>query len=368
MLERLASRGDAEASRKLASLIELSERLCSTLELEEVLHLVCVQVVRIADLKMSWVGLVEEGSFKLRQVAAYGSEEGVLSLIKVTWDDLPYGQGPTGKAIKTRRLVVQQRIDTDPRYAQWRERILERGYRSAVAIPLLFAGEVLGAINVYSEKPAPFAPADRAMLMTFANYAAIGIRNAKLCQRLKESQMAVAAAFVKSLEAREIYSAGHTDRVRHWAASIATQLGLSQEEAHELDLASQLHDIGKVAIPDGILMKPGPLTAGEMAVVKEHPVKAAEMIQALALPPGVPAIIRSHHERWDGAGYPDGLAGEEIPPGARIIAVADGYDAITSFRFYRPARSHDQAVQILQEGAGTQWDPTIVREAVKVLG
>ena len=161
------------------------------------------------------------------------------------------------------------------------------------------------------------------------------------------------------LEARDAYTHGHTRRVTRHAERIARSLGLSDDDVAEVRVAAALHDVGKVNTPREVLTKPGRLTDQEFEVVKRHPVDGAKLVEALG-DPNITAMVRHHHERLDGNGYPDGLAGDAIPLGARIIAVADTFDAITSSRPYRSASQHKEALDVLAKEAGTQLDPAAV--------
>jgi diguanylate cyclase (GGDEF)-like protein/putative nucleotidyltransferase with HDIG domain len=168
-----------------------------------------------------------------------------------------------------------------------------------------------------------------------------------------------AASLAKAVDARDAYTGSHSERVSDLAAKIAARLGIDQEQIELTRLAASLHDLGKLAIPEEILRKPGSLTESERLVLERHPQIGHRMLESLGVDP-VADCVRHHHERWDGAGYPDGLAGDEIPLGARIIFVADAYDAMTSDRVYRTRLSTHEALAELSRCAGTQFDPEIV--------
>jgi diguanylate cyclase (GGDEF)-like protein/putative nucleotidyltransferase with HDIG domain len=168
-----------------------------------------------------------------------------------------------------------------------------------------------------------------------------------------------AASLAKAVDARDTYTGSHSERVAELSARVANRLGLDAEQVELTRLAGSLHDLGKLAIPEEILRKPGELTDSERLVLERHPQIGFRMLDSLGVDP-VADIVLHHHERWDGAGYPNGLRGEDIPFGARIIFVADAYDAITSHRVYSPARSSGVALAELERCAGTQFDPAIV--------
>jgi putative nucleotidyltransferase with HDIG domain len=179
-------------------------------------------------------------------------------------------------------------------------------------------------------------------------------------QQLTRSYMATVRVLSNAVEARDAYTGKHAERVAAYGIAIARALGLPRLEAPEIQFGFLLHDIGKVAVPDSILYKPGPLTDEERALMARHPVVGSEIVSGIEFLAEAAKVVRSHHERWDGTGYPDGLAGEQIPVAARVFAVADVLDALTTDRPYRPRMPLGQARQIIVEGSGTHFDPRVV--------
>lgn len=178
--------------------------------------------------------------------------------------------------------------------------------------------------------------------------------------RVEENLPAI-AALVNATEARDPYTRGHSERVARYATLLAREVGMSEEEIRILWLAGLLHDIGKIGVRDAILYKPGPLNEEEYRRVQDHPVLAAQILHPIPGLRKVVPLVLHHHEHYDGSGYPDGLAGEEIPLGARILAVVDGFEAMTSVRAYRPAFSPEEALERLEQNSGTQYDPDLVQ-------
>jgi putative nucleotidyltransferase with HDIG domain len=181
-------------------------------------------------------------------------------------------------------------------------------------------------------------------------------------QRARErSYVEAVGAVVTAADARDHETTGHSFRVALYAMALGRSLGLPPDQLKAIEWGALLHDVGKMAVPDGVLRKPGPLTVNEWHIMKQHPTWGFDMLAEVSfLQPAAVDVVYSHHERWDGQGYPRGLAGEQIPLLARIFAVADTYDAITSDRPYRRARAHLAAITELRRVAGQQLDPTVV--------
>jgi ribonuclease P protein subunit RPR2 len=179
-------------------------------------------------------------------------------------------------------------------------------------------------------------------------------------QQLQESYKATVRALSNAVEARDAYTGKHAERVTAYGTEIARALGISASDAAQLEFGFLLHDIGKVAIADAILYKPDTLNEKERALMAQHPVIGADIIDGIEFLKAAAAVVRSHHERWDGRGYPDGLAGEEIPLPARVFAVADVLDALTTDRPYRPASPLAVAREMISGESGRQFDPKVI--------
>jgi putative nucleotidyltransferase with HDIG domain len=179
-------------------------------------------------------------------------------------------------------------------------------------------------------------------------------------QQLTRSYMATVRALSNAVEARDAYTGKHAERVTLFAIEIARELGLPAPDTPEVEFGFLLHDVGKLAIPDSILFKPGPLTTEERALMSRHTIVGAEIMRDIEFLAEASKVVRSHHERWDGNGYPDGLAGEQIPLNARVFAVADVFDALTTNRPYRAALSFEQARSMIEEESGSHFDPQVV--------
>jgi response regulator RpfG family c-di-GMP phosphodiesterase len=180
-------------------------------------------------------------------------------------------------------------------------------------------------------------------------------------RRVRRTFLSAIASLARTVEERDAYTAGHARRVRRYCLLLAKAIGLDARQRRLLGLAAQLHDIGKVAVPDAILNKPGPLSAEELGVVRQHPATGERILAPVVRNRAVLAAIRGHHERLDGTGYPDRLRGEHIPLLARVMAIPDCFDALTTSRAYRAALPLEQACEILRAGAGPHFEPAFVR-------
>ncbi len=190
----------------------------------------------------------------------------------------------------------------------------------------------------------------------------------RFMQTRHEELLATIDTLVGIIELKDGYTGGHSQRVRRWAVKLARGLGLSEQEIVDIDMASCLHDIGKIGIAGIILNKPDDLTSYEYEIIKQHPVVGADILSGIPRLEEASRIIRYHHEAFGGGGYPDGLSGREIPLGSRIICLADAFDAMTSDRAYRGALSPKEALQEIKAGSGTQFDPQIVEILLDIVG
>jgi ribonuclease P protein subunit RPR2 len=185
-------------------------------------------------------------------------------------------------------------------------------------------------------------------------------------QELHRSYRATVQALANAVEARDSYTGKHAERVAAYGLEIADAAGLNLAQDPETEFGFLLHDVGKVAVPDAILFKPGPLTDAEFDVMRRHAAVGSDILRDVEFLGVAKDVVRSHHERWDGDGYPDGLAGEDIPAAARVFAVADTLDALTTDRPYRKGAALDRARAVIEESAGTQFDPAAVEAFARV--
>lgn len=230
-----------------------------------------------------------------------------------------------------------------------------------ILLPLKSREKIIGLIAVSGKtKEKGFNSRDLKLLEMLSAQAGLGISNAILFKEREEMLLQAVSSLVEAIEAKDPYSSGHSRRVAYFAECLCKELGLSEQNAKGIVLSSLLHDVGKIGITDRILLKPGKLTEEERKVVEYHPLKGEAIVDHFTPMHDFVVGIRSHHERYDGKGYPDGLKGDEIPLPAKIIAIADAFDALTSNRPYRNAYTPDEAISIMIENKGTQFDPKLL--------
>ncbi|HYZ46043.1 MAG TPA: HD-GYP domain-containing protein [Actinomycetota bacterium] len=226
---------------------------------------------------------------------------------------------------------------------------------------------VVGTLETFRLIDVPFQPADLERVEVLISFARNIHGRIQLASRLEANYTETIEALVSALEARDPYTQEHAGRIRDTTMALSVALQVPLEERRSVRLGAILHDVGKIGVADSILRKPGPLTESEWILMRAHPVIGEHMLRGIDfLNPALP-VVRHHHERWDGRGYPDGLAGGEIPIGARIVAVCDAFDAMTSDRPYRPRMSTAAACEQLARGAGAQFDPDCAGLLVEVV-
>jgi putative nucleotidyltransferase with HDIG domain len=238
---------------------------------------------------------------------------------------------------------------------------------SVICAPLTSKEEVIGTITISNRLDAkPFSPEDLEMLSTIAAQASVAIRNARLYEEQQTTYLNTVQALVSAIEASDAYTRGHSERVTRYSLAIARQMNLRADALKRLEQAAVLHDIGKIGIDAALLHKEGALSNTDVDLLRQHPLIGVRILEPISFLTGVREIIEQHHERFDGKGYPYGLRAEELLLEARILAVADTYDAMTSDRPYRQALPHEVAIREIQEHAGGQFDPQVAEVFVSM--
>lgn len=283
------------------------------------------------------------------------------------------GEGLAGQVALDRQVIHLTNLANHAADAIIKE-LVDEGYTEYYGVPLIAKGNVVGVMEIFNRTPLPRDPEWREFCETLAGQAAIAIDNARLFGELQQSHTDLILAYdatiegwSRALELRDKETEGHTERVTEMTLRLARAFGFREDEIVHIRRGALMHDIGKIAIPDAILHKPGKLTDEEWTLMREHPRRAYEMLLPIAYLRPALDIPYCHHERWDGTGYPRGLKGEEIPLAARLFAVVDMFDALISDRPYRQAWSREQACEYIRQQAGKCFDPRVVEVFLQMI-
>jgi len=244
--------------------------------------------------------------------------------------------------------------------------VSREGFKSLVAVPLRSGKREMGIVTIFLKEAAPVSAEALAIVSIVASVTAAAVEHSQLVRRMETNYFSTVEALAAAIEAKDPYTRGHSKRVTQFAIVLAERFGVSGAELRTLQYGATLHDIGKIGIDEKILNKPGKLTPEEFEVIKHHPAIGERIIERVDFLQGARPVVRSHHERFDGTGYPDGLRDEEIPFLARVCCVVDFYDALTSDRPYRPAFSVDTTIQYIKEGIGSMFDPVVAKEFLEM--
>ncbi|HUJ79157.1 MAG TPA: HD domain-containing phosphohydrolase [Nitrospiria bacterium] len=264
-------------------------------------------------------------------------------------------KGISGEVLKSGTSMIVCRTDRDPRFVAPPYPV-----SAQMSVPMTTSGKVLGVINLSDkEGGAEFSTNEMKLLETIARQAAIVLDNSRLFTDLRSLFLSAVKSLASAIDAKDPYTHGHSLRVAYYSTIIADGLSLPPDQREEVYLAAVLHDVGKIAIPESILLKPGLLTESEWEKMRQHPLHSAQILGTVTQFRALSNIVRHEHERYDGSGYPDGLKAATIPLASRIIAIADAYDAMTTNRSYRQGMAPDQAITALSKAVGTQFDPKV---------
>jgi HD-GYP domain-containing protein (c-di-GMP phosphodiesterase class II) len=279
----------------------------------------------------------------------------------------PFGEGVAGWCMLHRRVAASRNVFEDPRYDRLRDFAALVGYVSSAAAPVELAEGLFGALVICYPEEHGFGPDELTRLERLARQTELALRSVRQRESLAKFAFETALALTEAIESRDPYTGGHCRRLAEHAAGVATKLELPPKEIEVVRLGAALHDMGKIAVPDSVLKKAGRLTPEEYTIIKQHCYSGGQICKRVGFLMDAYPIVYHHHERWDGKGYPDGIKGERIPLGARIVAVIDAFDAMTTDRPYRDAMPMQAAMDILRDGAGAQWDPRVVQVLIDTI-
>lgn len=353
---------------------DVNELLITSPNVESLLKESCARFVQHGDYGFCWIGLLEEDG--IQKVYTSHETENYLEDPPYTLrdpDDI-FSQGPTARCIAENTTVISdisdQKVDATP----WREPV--KGFQAVIGLPLRADQHAvpLGAITVYTWRKEGCEPEEISMLEELAGDIGFAINSFQQKDAVRKLELERTANYeetifsmVNMIEHRDTYTAGHTSRVARYSVMIAKEMGFEEKEIRKLQKAAVLHDIGKIATPDSVLLKPGKLSDIDYDLIKIHANAGYEMLSKINMYQELAEIIRHHHERYDGNGYPDHIKGDQIPLLSSIMTVADAFDAMTTNRIYKSRKEIDEAITELKSLAGSQFHPDVVNAAVNVL-
>jgi PAS domain S-box-containing protein len=347
--------------RRLATLRVVDMTIAASMDLDQVLYVLLGKIV--SELKVdACLLLLLDSNLQLVYRASVGMEVESLKTIKINLGEKHAGWS----ALHWKPVYVLQSED-EPDDLLSRDEMVEAGFIAYYCTPLIAKGRVLGVIELLNRKPMPSDPEWINFFEALADQTAIAIDNAALMETVEKTNHELMAAYdatikgwARALELRDGDTEGHSQRVLMMTIIIARAMGFQEEELIHIQRGALLHDIGKMAIPDKILFKAGPLTPQEWEIMRQHPLYAYELLSSIPFLRPALDIPYCHHERWNGTGYPRGLAGEDIPLSARIFAVVDVWDALLSNRPYRLAWDEDRTREYIRQNAGILFDPDVI--------
>ena len=348
--------------QKMERLMEINITLNSTLALAQVLDLIIAKAVEMLECEAGSILLCNQEENCLMFSASTSADSKTLAQIHI-----PLTDSLAGTIYSKNIPLVVNNVDQDIRHNASVAAQIRFQTRSLLGVPMRIQDRVIGVLEALNKKEGVFTEEDVKILTAIASQAAVAIENAQLVEALQESYETTLEGWAAALDLRDKETEGHSQRVTLLAVQMAQEIGMKKEQVMHLRQGALLHDIGKMAVPDRILHKHGPLTEEEKAIMRQHPVNAYNMLYPIThLRPALD-IPYCHHEKWDGSGYPSGLKGEEIPLAARIFTIIDVWDALRSDRPYRKAWSVKKTIAYLQQQAGKSFDPKLVDRFVDIL-
>jgi HD-GYP domain-containing protein (c-di-GMP phosphodiesterase class II) len=355
--------------RRLEILRKIDATITSSKDLSDALQTTLRQVKEGLSADVASVFLFNEDEQVLSYQQSYGYRTEGHPDTKVQ-----LGQGYVGTVADTRQPLFVPEVEWTEDGYQYPYSLEKEGVISYYGLPLISKGKLQGVLQILQRSKLEPTPEWIEFAEALAAQTAIAVDNLTLFEgldqankELREAYDATIEGWAHALEIRDKETEGHSRRVVKYTIDVAKVFGMTKEEMVHVWRGVLLHDIGKMGVPDNILHKPGPLDEEEWAVMRQHPVFAFEMLQSIDYLKPALTIPHYHHERWDGSGYPEGLKGEDIPLEARIFAVVDAYDALISDRPYRNAWPEEKVQKYLQEQAGKEFDPEVVRVLLEIL-
>jgi len=350
-------RVEKENKARLDLIYEVSKKVGSVPRMAQMLEQVIKMTQKTLDASAASILLFRDNDQELYFEVASGPVGKALRQVKLSTQ-----YGIAGQVARTGEPLIVNDVSRSENFHKMIDDYTGFSTKSLVCAPLAVHQKILGVIEVLNKLDgSQFEEQDLDAVISVANTAAMAIENTKLHQTVLDAYKNTIKTLAATIDAKDPYTRGHSQRVMEYALLAGANLSLSSEEMETLEYASILHDIGKISIDSTILNKPGSLTETEWEIIQEHPTIGANLLRGISFLEKASELVLYHHERFDGEGYPTGLKGDALPTGACIIAVADAFDSMTTDRSYRAAMTVDQAIKELKKHSGDQFCPAAVR-------
>jgi response regulator RpfG family c-di-GMP phosphodiesterase len=361
--EKLFGRVSRENKTRLELVYEVSKKVSSIPLMTEMLEQVIKMTQQTLGASAASILLFRDNDQELYFEVTSGPVGKALQQVKLNTQ-----YGIAGQVSRTGKPLIVNDVSRSANFHKMIDDATGFSTKSLICAPLMVHRKILGVIEVLNKLDGNnFGEQDLEAVVSVASTAAMAIENTRLHQTLLEAYKSTIRALAAAIDAKDPYTRGHSQRVMEFTLLAASYLSVPTEEMETLEYAGILHDVGKLAIDTQIINKPGPLDAGEWEKIREHPAIGANILKEIPFLEKASELVLCHHERYDGGGYPNGLKGENIPMGARLICVADAFDTMTTDRSYRPAMPVDSAIKELYNCTGSQFCPVAVKAFISGL-
>ena len=342
---------------RITKLYQIGERITSNIKIKSLMQEIMETAKEALKAEASTLYLVDEEKQELWFEVALGEKGNLLKAIR-----LKIGEGSiAGLVAKDGVSLNIKDVNKDSRKSNIAQKI-DQKQKAMLTVPVKYKGKIIGVLQVINKRNGrAFTREDQEFLEGMSSQVAIAIENARLYKELRELFTESILSLAEAIDAKDPYTNGHSRRVTDYSLAIGREMGLKEEELEKLEYMAILHDVGKIGIKDSILNKQAQLDNDEFAIMKTHTLVGAKILDSMKSLKSLSMGAKYHHEKYDGTGYHCGLKGEDIPFEARIIAVADTYDAMTTDRPYRKGLEHEIAIDEINRVTGTQFDPNVVK-------
>ncbi|HYE81340.1 MAG TPA: HD domain-containing phosphohydrolase [Clostridia bacterium] len=360
LLAAMRNRGSQiDKSKKLA---EIGKKIASNIKIKKLIREIISIVKEETSAEACTLYLIDEEKQELWFEETLGGKGDQVKQIR-----LRIGEGISGWVAREGVTLNIKDVNTDPRFNSRVNKSIDFKQKAMLTMPVKYKDKTIGVLQVINKIGAPcFTAQDEELLDSMGSQIAIAIKNAELYKELRDLLIDAISSLASAVDAKDPYTNGHSKRVTQYSIQTARKMGFDEERLELLEYMALLHDVGKIGIADSVLNKTERLTDDEFVIMKSHTIVGERILSSMKSLKNIVPGVKYHHEKYDGTGYYEGLKGEEIPFEARIISVADTYDAMTTDRPYRKGLEHGKAISEINRCSGTQFDPEVVKHFISI--